>query len=66
MKASSSSYRKQMRLVNNDKERAASRLTSNKSYNADFEHSIALSRRTSKELFEKDSEHARPCLHVAQ
>ena len=46
--SSSTSYPKEMCLVNKDKETTASRLTSNKSFTADIEHSRATSKRSSK------------------
>ena len=53
VKASSSTYRKDMHTVNPEKERAASRRRFKKSYDADFEHSRALSRRSSEKIMAK-------------
>ena len=74
MKASNSTYRKQMHRVNPQRVRAASSVTSKKCYHDDLikhqsakraryhidpEHSRALSRRSSKEFYDKDFEHSR-------
>ena len=73
VKASNSTYQKEKRRVNPQRVRAASSVTSKRCYQDDLikhqsakraryhiypEHSRALSRRSSKEFYDKDFEHA--------